>query len=262
MLPLILDTACNPAGSDLETVHDILETAQRFLGMDVAFVAAQVDANASMKYQAVVGQAKTGTMDHAMALADQYCQQIGKGNLPPAINDSLGMPVLKNTGFTQDNMIRALICVPLYDEDQKPTGLICGFSDTVKPDMEQRDLKVLSMLSRVASSVLNRHLTAQKARQDAAINVLGVINTQDFEVFLQPIVSLSDNRPMAVEALCRFSTPEQRSTFNWFELAAQADLSQDLELAAIKKALGYLPDLPDGMYAERRARHAGRYASS
>lgn len=248
MLPLIPDKTPKATSSDLETVHDILETVIRFLGMDVAFVSAQVGIGAPMRHQAVAGNAIKGQLEDSLILAEKYCEQIGRGNLPPAISDSQGMPILKSTTFTKNDLIRAFICVPLYDQEQNPTGLLCGFSATTKPRFEHRDLKVLSILSRVASSVLNRHLAAQKARQDAVVDVMDVISTQDFEIYLQPIVSLSNNRPMAVEALCRFSNPSQRTTFGWFELAAKAEMSNDLELAAIEKALGYLPNLPDRMY--------------
>jgi EAL domain-containing protein (putative c-di-GMP-specific phosphodiesterase class I) len=62
-------------------------------------------------------------------------------------------------------------------------------------------------------------------------------NPEQLAVVFQPIVELSSNAIVAVEALARFHTEPARSPDVWFAEAEQAGLGVELELLAVAKAL-------------------------
>jgi EAL domain-containing protein (putative c-di-GMP-specific phosphodiesterase class I) len=70
-------------------------------------------------------------------------------------------------------------------------------------------------------------------------------NPELLAVVFQPIVELSSNAIVAVEALARFRTEPPRSPDLWFAEAEQAGLGVELELLAVANALGARRLLPD-----------------
>lgn len=65
----------------------------------------------------------------------------------------------------------------------------------------------------------------------------------------QPIVALADQRMIGVEALSRFTVPDdRRSPQDWFTDAAAVGLAVDLELHAVRVALRAARDLPADCY--------------
>jgi DNA-binding NarL/FixJ family response regulator/EAL domain-containing protein (putative c-di-GMP-specific phosphodiesterase class I) len=77
--------------------------------------------------------------------------------------------------------------------------------------------------------------------------VRSVIDESAFEIVYQPIVGLAEDRVIAVEALARFETAPRRSPDVWFGDAVEVGLGVELDMAAAKKALRILPDLPAGV---------------
>jgi EAL domain-containing protein (putative c-di-GMP-specific phosphodiesterase class I)/DNA-binding NarL/FixJ family response regulator len=77
--------------------------------------------------------------------------------------------------------------------------------------------------------------------------VRSLLDEGSFEVAYQPIVDVVDQRVIGVEALARFGREPRRSPDVWFGEAVAVGLGIDLDMAAAEKALGILPDLPDGV---------------
>jgi EAL domain-containing protein (putative c-di-GMP-specific phosphodiesterase class I) len=67
-------------------------------------------------------------------------------------------------------------------------------------------------------------------------------------VVVQPIVELATGRTVGVEALSRFPDHDARPPDTWFADAAAAGRGQELEILAIRTALGLLDQLPDDVY--------------
>jgi EAL domain-containing protein (putative c-di-GMP-specific phosphodiesterase class I) len=65
------------------------------------------------------------------------------------------------------------------------------------------------------------------------------------EVALQPIVDLTTGEWVAVEGLVRF--PDNEPPERWFNDAYEAGIGVPLERLALERALGLLPQLPDGV---------------
>ncbi|MEA2421532.1 MAG: hypothetical protein QOF55_631, partial [Thermoleophilaceae bacterium] len=77
--------------------------------------------------------------------------------------------------------------------------------------------------------------------------VRSVIDEGAFEIAYQPIIGLTDDRVIGVEALARFDTSPMRSPDVWFADAVAMGLGTELDMAAAQKALRIVPDLPAGV---------------
>jgi EAL domain-containing protein (putative c-di-GMP-specific phosphodiesterase class I) len=65
---------------------------------------------------------------------------------------------------------------------------------------------------------------------------------------VQPIVELATGRTVGVEALARFPDHASRTPDRWFADAVAAGRGLELELTAVRTALGQLNQLPDDVY--------------
>ncbi len=79
---------------------------------------------------------------------------------------------------------------------------------------------------------------------DAERRIRQVIDSEDFSMVFQPVVSLDSLDLVGAEALARFHPGPYRSPDRWFAEAARIGLGVELELATARKALDSLPLLP------------------
>jgi len=77
-----------------------------------------------------------------------------------------------------------------------------------------------------------------------AARIAGVLQTEAIVPVFQPIVSLTDGRAIAYEALARFPANPPHPPDRWFADAWHVDLGIPLELLAVRAALDALPLLP------------------
>lgn len=94
------------------------------------------------------------------------------------------------------------------------------------------------------AEVLENDSTAE-ARTRSRLQRLQHAMTGGLKVAFQPIVRLSDGKPVGYEALARFDTEPMEKPERWFADAADAGLLTDLELAAIKTGLATQPRKAD-----------------
>ncbi len=89
---------------------------------------------------------------------------------------------------------------------------------------------------------LRAHRKVQRERIDQ------VISANDFSIVFQPICDLSSNRITGFESLSRFPGQPQRTPDKWFADATDVGMGPELELLAVRKAIEFLPDLPQGNF--------------
>jgi DNA-binding NarL/FixJ family response regulator len=113
-----------------------------------------------------------------------------------------------------------------------------------------RGATVLS--SEVAGPVLEQLVfelsrpTAQEAQQRAerAARIRAIVDGGGPEIVFQPIFDLDTGTTVGVEALSRFPDAPRRNPSVWFSDAADLGLTTELELSAIRAALGWCDKLP------------------
>lgn len=108
-----------------------------------------------------------------------------------------------------------------------------------------------ALAAEVTTGVIEE-LTSQRAGEDrdreeraaCRARIERVLEGGELQMVFQPVVDLRSGRPVAAEALARFTATPMRSPDLWFTEATRAGLGPDLELAAIRAALAELPRLP------------------
>jgi EAL domain-containing protein (putative c-di-GMP-specific phosphodiesterase class I) len=103
-------------------------------------------------------------------------------------------------------------------------------------------------------SVTEREGAESAQRLDDRQGVIrATLANQDFEIVFQPIVDLRTGGVAGAEALTRFEMLPDRSPDVWFAEAREIGLGVELEMAALRLALGQLRQLPSGLYLSLNA---------
>jgi len=79
---------------------------------------------------------------------------------------------------------------------------------------------------------------------EARRRVEQLLADDSLRVAFQPIVELASRKVIGYEALARFPGDSDRSPQQWFAEAAEVGLQLEIEMAAIRRALGHLQELP------------------
>jgi EAL domain-containing protein (putative c-di-GMP-specific phosphodiesterase class I)/CheY-like chemotaxis protein len=87
-----------------------------------------------------------------------------------------------------------------------------------------------------------------RAARAAADRVATAIVGPGLHMVFQPIVELSSGRILGLEALARFTDRPRRSPDTWFAEAAKVGLLEELELEAVRRAVGELRHVPTGAF--------------
>ncbi|MBY3553252.1 EAL domain-containing protein [Modestobacter lapidis] len=101
------------------------------------------------------------------------------------------------------------------------------------------------------TDVTEQHTAAvagAEARRARRAIIAEVVEQGGPEMVFQPIVELATGRVVGFEALARFPGPSRRGPDEWFADAAEVGLGVELELSAIRAALGQLDRLPPGAH--------------
>jgi EAL domain-containing protein (putative c-di-GMP-specific phosphodiesterase class I)/CheY-like chemotaxis protein len=113
-----------------------------------------------------------------------------------------------------------------------------------------------SLSTEVATEML--HELAGRLREEERTNLAfkgtrqrieGVLANDGFRMVFQPIFELGTGQMVGVEALARFDPDDGMTTPDrWFDAAWRVGLGLELELAAVRAALGSLDRIPNGQY--------------
>lgn len=159
--------------------------------------------------------------------------------------------------------LRSMLVVPLRYAD-RGIGVLKVMSP-YRYCYQPQDVRTLEMLATLVGATLALAMdrmalkTDIARRQDAekhafreraatATRIREVIETQRLDIVFQPVLALGTQRIVGVEALSRFPSNPALPPLRWFADAATAGLSLELELAAARKALAVLDQLPAPLY--------------
>jgi EAL domain-containing protein (putative c-di-GMP-specific phosphodiesterase class I)/putative methionine-R-sulfoxide reductase with GAF domain len=159
--------------------------------------------------------------------------------------------------------LRSMLVAPLPYGDT-----IIGVLKVVAPwvdayhDEDVRTLELLNTLIGATLSHAAHHASVEAAfnskleedrliadeREELRKRIRGIIDREAFDIAFQPVQALESGRVVGFEALARFTDSRTRSPDRWFDDAKQAELSFDLEVAVMRKALLSLSSLPRNTY--------------
>jgi len=230
-------------------VAEALYAVRSHLKMQVAFVVEAVGDTAIVRYVSgaddFAGILYPGTMH---PLRDMIFPYVLSGDVPALIPDAAEYPMLDDLQLCRDLNVGAFITVPMYREDGRLYGVLSCISHTPTPCLNARDLDVVGLFADLAQHAINKKAADRKTKQVLEKQMDGLIHDGGLNIYLQPIVSLSNQRVRAVEALSRFNAPGNESVEWWFAQASRANMQVALEVAAIERAMDILPDLPHPIY--------------
>lgn len=224
------------------TVHDLLSEARTALGMPIAFVSRfsgnrrvieAVDALCPVPFAA----------GDSHSSQDTYCQRIVDGDLPQAIPDSSANRVAAALAVTADLGIGSYVGVPILLTDGTVYGTLCAYSDVARP-VDDRDSAMLTLVARSIAAHLSSDLDERNARTAIMDRLTQVLTEQTLQSVYQPIIDVVSGTAVAIEALTRFPESFGRRTDEWFADAARVGEAATLEVAAMRRAVEALEEMP------------------
>ena len=232
------------AALPVSVVDDALAAVRRHLDMPIAYLS--VFEGDEVVFRSV----STDQMPAAIVAGNRrpaegsYCKAVRDGKLPQLLPDTRSHPFAMTLPVTMTLPVGAMIAIPLNLRDGTTYGMFCCLSHAAMPALNERDHAVMQTFANLVADVIGTGVTAERENTSRRQQIADVIADRDFQLLLQPIVSLSDNTVMGAEALCRFRPMPYRSPDKWFAAARQIGMQRQLERAVIEKTLAMMPDLP------------------
>ncbi len=235
-----------------DAIQHMLAAARAHMGMEIAYISEFVssDAGETVVFRGVdaPGFEQTVTVGDCKALQDTYCHHVMNGSLPGLMTDTALYPHAQALAVTHTMPIRSHIGTPICLSDGTVYGMLCCISSHADPTLTGRDMQVMKVFADMAAQQLNRNLSLDKDFAEARRRIEQVIARDEFEFAYQPILTLSPQRLVGFEALCRFAPHPYRPPDQWFHEAARVGLGAELELAALRMALRALHVIPEDLF--------------
>jgi EAL domain-containing protein (putative c-di-GMP-specific phosphodiesterase class I) len=224
-VPVPLGEIVDP-GSHLERVVSL---AQRHLGVDAVCIAEQrpdgvhycrAASGDAAAFDVVVGAPLPPSL---AGLTDA----VVSGTAPAAVRKARS----KGRARTQ-------VAVPLLRSDTTAYGAIIALARSPRADLDDRDLRLLSM----SADLLLRYLDDQRDLDGLRAGIGVLIHERRLDIATQPIFDLREGNCMGVEALARFPSG-WGSPDATFRAADAAGLGVELERLAVQQAWPILEQL-------------------
>lgn len=237
---------------DYRSYHDLvmetLHSVRTILGMEVAFISEFTGGRRVFRY--VDSQRKdfpvcVGASDPR---EESFCQRVIDGRLPELIQDATKIPEALTLAATLALPVRAHLSVPIRLSDGNVYGTFCCFSSFPDSTLNDRDIRVMHLFADMAGKILERDVYAAQAHSELLIRLRTVLDNELFTAVYQPIIRVDQHKIVGYEALTRFSAEPSRTPDQWFNEAATVGLQEEMELAAIRKALKGWPHIPEDTY--------------
>tara|TARA_R110000765_G_scaffold43326_2_gene90837 strand:+ start:1048 stop:2337 length:1290 start_codon:yes stop_codon:yes gene_type:complete len=247
-LDILTSAIQSPAGMPEDLLQSALSAVRKHLGMDVAYLSEFVDGRSVFRRVDAPGLEALAKVGDSHSLDDVYCQHILEGRLPELIPDTADEPIAVAMPITQAIPIGAHMSIPIRLKDGSAYGMFCCLSRKPNPTLNMRDLDTMRVFAELATRQINTELADGRQRADQRRRIEDVLARGAFSMVYQPIFDLGQMAPVGYEALSRFTDEPKRTPDIWFNEAAEAGLSETLEIAALTQALAKLPDLGADQY--------------
>lgn len=244
----LMDLARLSVDRSVDMVGRILSTAREHLDMDVGFVAEFVDGKEVV--QAVDGDADSFGLERTdgIPLVSAYCRRLADGRLSNIVTDARTDVSISHLEVTATAGVGAYLGVPITFSDGRVFGVLCCLSHGPDPSLSESDVGFMQVLARLIGDEMEReHISSDKERLELD-RIRHALEEDSVSMVFQPILDLGERATVGVEALARFGGEPQHSPVTWFEEAESIGLRTDLELVAVRAALGQLGRIPAPVY--------------
>lgn len=229
-------------------IERVMSAAREHLGLDVSFVSEFDQGQRIFRFTGGNVERYDVKVEGTAPLEDTYCKMVVDGVLAPVVAAPKENPLTRDMPLTQDYDLACYVGVPVSFSDGRVFGTLCCLSSDHAGDLDERDVVFMRMAAAIVAEQLEREDLAGAERREVSTRIRRAIDSGAFDIVYQPIVALDDGRLLGVEALSRFHGETGKATEAWFDEAWAVGLGVELEMVALRRALGALGGLPDGAY--------------
>ncbi len=148
-----------PLGAELPyaAINGALEVARDATGMEVAFFA-ELNEEAAV-FRALAGDSESfgWRPGDCLAFGDSYCAQMVTGALSHLVTDARANPLVSALSTTADARIGSYVGAPVWRSDGLLYGSFCALSHEARPDLSERDARLLASLGRMVAGFIEEH---------------------------------------------------------------------------------------------------------
>jgi EAL domain-containing protein (putative c-di-GMP-specific phosphodiesterase class I) len=222
-----------------QQIADLLLTARQTLGLGLAFLSRM---DGTVQHLEVVESTLPLADGMTQPQETSLCQAIMDGSVPPVIPDVTQFPQIM--GLPAVGLgVRSFISVPVQLSDGTVYGTFCGAGFTADPQLAERDRALMQVLAHAAAVIIEPDVRQRHRNQGIERRLRPLINRGGPPVLLQPIVDLATGRRVGVEALSRFPQEWHQPPDECFADAEMIGERENLEIAALRRAEEYLPEV-------------------
>ncbi|MEU4242373.1 EAL domain-containing protein [Actinoplanes sp. NPDC026619] len=222
-----------------QQVADLLRTARQSLGVGLAFLS-RLDG--TVQHLEVVETELHLPDGTTYPQETSFCQAILDGTLPPVMSDVTQFPIAMALPGAEMGL-RSFISVPVQLSDGSVYGTFCGAGTAADPRLNDRDLALMQVLARAAALVIEPDIRQQRRNAAIESRLRPLLQRGGPVVLLQPIVDLASGRRVGSEALSRFPQEWDQAPDECFADAEWIGERENLEIAALRQAAAYLPEV-------------------
>ena len=225
----------------------VLKTVRKYLGMDVAFVSHFRESDRILEHIDAEG-ASDLYIGQSIPLEQGYCLAVARGELPELIPDTSLVPAAVAIPETQGLPIGSHLSVPIQLRNGALYGTLCCFSYRPDRSLGERDLKMMHAFAEVLGAHFDEVSASSQITVAKRAAVQRAMAGNASRIVYQPIYGLKDGILIGMECLSRFDSTELSSPNQWFDLAEEVGMRQQMELSAIRRALRTLDHFPASLY--------------
>jgi EAL domain-containing protein (putative c-di-GMP-specific phosphodiesterase class I) len=224
-------------------LREIMELVRTELQMEAAFIAELSGGRRIIRVLDGDGSSFGLAVNQEADADDTLCGRLLEGEVPGVIPDAEAL------GLGGGPDLGAWVGMPVRRPDGSVYGTLCCLSHRADPALARRDLSVMRLLARLAGSRLDGPIETPDPHDGTRARIRAAIEDPDMlRMVVQPVVSLAGGATVGFEALARFVAEPVQSPEAWFAEAATVGLGVDLEMAAVRAAIGLLDGIPDHLF--------------
>ncbi|EAU40614.1 Putative diguanylate phosphodiesterase (EAL domain) with GAF sensor [Fulvimarina pelagi HTCC2506] len=230
------------------SIDKALCSVRTYLGMDVAYLSEFIGDRTVFRNVDAPGLENLIKPGDSQDLDAVYCRHILEGRLPKLMPNTADEPIAVGMPITTAVPIGSHMSIPVRLPDGELYGMFCCLSAQPNPSLNERDLTLMQMFADLAAERVADHVKREREQSAIRQRIAKTLDDGGFDLVYQPIVDLAKNAVAGFECLSRFSAEPYRPPNIWFDEARLVGMNEDLELAAIRRALKALPAMPDDVY--------------
>jgi EAL domain-containing protein (putative c-di-GMP-specific phosphodiesterase class I) len=243
-LPARLIKAILPEGGQLASIDRILELTRQHLDMDLMILGEFVDGQRVMRNVVGVDPDLADLAGSSEPRDTTYCGLAADGRIGAVVPDTLDNELTSGLRVTRDLGVRSYVGVPIALSNGEVYGTLCCFGREPNHEVSPTQLGLLAVVSGLIAQRIEDERATELRTTAARTQIRQLVDDGQPRMVFQPIVDLRSGLVSGVEALARFDTEPPKPPDAWFAAAAEAGCGPELEVAAIRAALRWLPDIP------------------